>query len=92
MCENTEVQWLLLLVSETPSLVEHLLNLVTAIAFYQADSVAEIYSTLGYLVAIISVIAVPIMPRAKFFQTLILNVFGICIGSVSLPKYKCVAG
>lgn len=52
-----------------------------AIAFYQADSVAETYSTLGYLVAIISVIAMPIMPRAKYFQTLVLNVLGICVGS-----------
>ncbi|CZR57246.1 uncharacterized protein PAC_07136 [Phialocephala subalpina] len=51
------------------------------IAFYEANSVADIYSTLGYLVAIISVLAMPIMPRAKYFQTLILNVIGICVGS-----------
>ncbi|KAF4637953.1 hypothetical protein G7Y89_g102 [Cudoniella acicularis] len=51
------------------------------VAFYQAHSVASIYSTLGYLVPIITVISVPIMPRAKFFQTLILNIIGICIGS-----------
>lgn len=66
------------------ALDDELLNFVIAIAFYQADSVAEIYSTLGYLTAIISVIAMPIMPRAKYFQTLVLNVLGICIGSVSI--------
>ncbi|CZS95803.1 uncharacterized protein RAG0_05328 [Rhynchosporium agropyri] len=51
------------------------------IAFYQADSVARTFSTLGYLVPIITVLAVAIMPRAKFIQTMILNTFGICIGS-----------
>lgn len=52
-----------------------------AVAFYQSDSVASTYSTLGYLVPIISVLSIPIMPRAKFFQTLILNIIGICAGS-----------
>ncbi|ESZ98380.1 hypothetical protein SBOR_1258 [Sclerotinia borealis F-4128] len=52
-----------------------------AIAFYEADSVAKTYTTLGYLVAIISVISMPIMPRAKFFQTMILNIFAVCIGA-----------
>ena len=52
-----------------------------AIAFYQADSVANTFSTLGYLVPIISVLTMAIMPRAKFFQNLLLNMTGICIGS-----------
>lgn len=50
-------------------------------AFYQADGVASTYATIGYLVPIITVIAIPIMPRAKFIQTTILNIIGICIGS-----------
>ena len=37
-----------------------------ALAIYQATSVAKIYSTLGYLVAIMSVLSMPIMPRSKF--------------------------
>jgi hypothetical protein len=67
-------------------LVNKLTNVFKAIAFYQADSVAATYTTLGYLVPIISVLSMPIMPRAKFVQTLILNLIGICIGSVSDPS------
>lgn len=52
-----------------------------AIAMYQADSVAQFYTTLGYLVAISSIIGFCIMPRAKFVQTMLLNVSGLCIGS-----------
>ncbi|KAK6584933.1 hypothetical protein PZA11_003157 [Diplocarpon coronariae] len=51
------------------------------IAFYQADSVAATFTTLGYLVPIITVLNVAIMPRAKFIQTMILNTIGICVGS-----------
>ena len=52
-----------------------------AIAWYQSDDIAEIYTTLGYLVPIISVLSMSIMPRAKYIQTLILNALGICIGA-----------
>lgn len=48
---------------------------------YQADDVAETYSTLGYLVAIISILGFCIMPRAKFVQTMALNVLSACIGA-----------
>jgi hypothetical protein len=68
--------------------VDKLSNAFKAIAFYQADSVAATYTTLGYLIPIISVLGMPIMPRAKFFQTLILNLIGICIGSVSDPPFS----
>ena len=37
-----------------------------ALAIYQATSIAKIYSTLGYLVAIMSILSMPIMPRSKF--------------------------
>ncbi|KAK6594715.1 hypothetical protein H4I96_10446 [Botrytis cinerea] len=50
-------------------------------AFYESNSVAQTYTTLGYLVAIICVISLPIMPRAKFFQTMILNLIAVCIGA-----------
>ncbi|KAF2873852.1 hypothetical protein BDV95DRAFT_488880 [Massariosphaeria phaeospora] len=52
-----------------------------ALAMYQADAVATTYSTLGYLVAIISILGFCIMPRAKFIQTMALNVMGTCIGA-----------
>ena len=41
-----------------------------ALAIYQATSIADIYSTLGYLVAIMSILSMPIMPRAKFVLSL----------------------
>ena len=50
-------------------------------AWYQSVDISEIYTTLGYLVPIITVLSVPIMPRAKYIQTLILNIMGVCIGS-----------
>ena len=36
-----------------------------ALAVYQATSIARIYSTLGYLVAIMSILSMPILPRSK---------------------------
>jgi len=57
---------------------------VIAVAFFQADVVAHTFGTLGYLVPIVTVLAITIMPRAKFIQTLILNIIGICLGSVGL--------
>jgi hypothetical protein len=52
-----------------------------ALAMYQADKVATMYGTLGYLVAIVSILGFCIMPRAKFIQTMIMNVIATCIGS-----------
>ncbi|KAL6709145.1 hypothetical protein ACN47E_001961 [Coniothyrium glycines] len=52
-----------------------------ALAMYQADSVAQTFSTSGYLVAIMSILGFCIMPRAKFLQTMTLNVIGTCLAS-----------
>ncbi|CAE7021633.1 hypothetical protein CFE70_003030 [Pyrenophora teres f. teres 0-1] len=52
-----------------------------ALAMYQADDVAEKYSTLGYLIAIMSILGFCIMPRAKFVQTMTLNILATCVGS-----------
>lgn len=52
-----------------------------ALAMYQADAVAQTYATLGYLVAIVSILGFCIMPRAKFVQTMAMNILGTCIGS-----------
>ena len=51
-----------------------------AIALYQSTAFADHYSTLGYLVAIMSILSFGIMPRAKFVQTMLFNIIGICIG------------
>lgn len=50
-------------------------------AMYQSTAVAQTYSTLGYLVAIVSILGFCIMPRAKFIQTMTLNVMAICVGA-----------
>ncbi|OAL46435.1 hypothetical protein IQ07DRAFT_517996 [Pyrenochaeta sp. DS3sAY3a] len=52
-----------------------------ALAMLQADAPARIYLTLGYLTAIISILGFCIMPRAKFVQTMIMNIIGTCVGS-----------
>ncbi|KAI2474569.1 mfs transporter [Pyrenophora tritici-repentis] len=52
-----------------------------ALAMYQADDVAEHYTTLGYLIAIMSILGFCIMPRAKFVQTMTLNILATCVGS-----------
>jgi hypothetical protein len=52
-----------------------------AIAMFQADAVAKTFSTLGYLIAIISILGFCIMPRAKLIQTMTMNIIGTCIGS-----------
>ena len=41
-----------------------------ALAMYQSDVVAKHYSTIGYLMAIISLLSLSIMPRAKYMQCL----------------------
>lgn len=61
-----------------------------AFAVYQNSAFAAIYSTLGYLVAIMSVLSFCILPRSKFIQTMLLNTVGICIGSaVALLQVYC---
>ncbi|KAF1938497.1 hypothetical protein EJ02DRAFT_383606, partial [Clathrospora elynae] len=52
-----------------------------AIAMYQHQAIADTYTTLGYLVAIISILGFCIMPRAKFIQTMTMNIIGTCVGS-----------
>jgi len=52
-----------------------------ALAFYQSNVVADEFTTLGYLVAIASILAIPIMPRAKFLQNLLFNVLATCVGA-----------
>jgi len=52
-----------------------------AIAMYQSPTVAAKYTTLGYMIAIMAILALPIMPRGKFIQTMSLNVLGVCLGA-----------
>ena len=61
-----------------------------SLAVYQSTSFADLYSTLGYLVAIMSVLSFAILPRSKFIQTMLFNITGVCIGAaVSLLEIYC---
>lgn len=62
------------------------------LAAFQATPWANYYTTLGYLSIIMTILTVVIMPRAKFIQTLLVNILLLCIGcSVSLlAMYCCV--
>lgn len=52
-----------------------------ALAFYQSTRVANYFTTLGYLIPIASILALPIAPRAKFLQNLVFNTFAVCLGA-----------
>ncbi|KAJ4609481.1 hypothetical protein HRR85_006671 [Exophiala dermatitidis] len=61
-----------------------------ALAAYQSDRWAKTYSTLGYLVAIISMMSLPILPRAKYAQSLITALFTICFAAaMALLSIQC---
>lgn len=62
-----------------------------ALAAYESLGFAEIYTTLGYLVAIMAHLSMAIQPRAKFIQSLLTNVFFVCCGAaMALLELQCV--
>ncbi|EMC94785.1 hypothetical protein BAUCODRAFT_124379 [Baudoinia panamericana UAMH 10762] len=61
-----------------------------ALAAFQSTTWANHFGTLGYLVAIASVLGFCIMPRGKFIQTMLLNVFTVCLAAaVNLLALYC---
>ncbi|KAL8805534.1 MAG: hypothetical protein Q9182_001903 [Xanthomendoza sp. 2 TL-2023] len=61
-----------------------------ALALYQSTGFADTYATLGYLVAIMSILSFVIIPRAKFVQMMLFNIIGICIGfCIALLSIYC---
>ncbi|KIY04117.1 uncharacterized protein Z520_00809 [Fonsecaea multimorphosa CBS 102226] len=61
-----------------------------ALAAYQSDKWAKTYSTLGYLIAITSFLSLPILPRAKFVQSMIISIITVCFAAaVSLLTIQC---
>ncbi|OJD30580.1 mfs transporter [Diplodia corticola] len=52
-----------------------------AISMYQSTAVANEFTTLGYLMAIVSILGFAVMPRAKFMQTMLLNLIATCVAS-----------
>ncbi|KAB8200021.1 hypothetical protein BDV34DRAFT_217538 [Aspergillus parasiticus] len=59
---------------------------------FQADAVASKFTTVGYLMAIISVLGFSIQPRAKFIQMMVLDVLAVCVASAVtlLMMYSCI--
>ncbi|PYH98031.1 MFS transporter [Aspergillus ellipticus CBS 707.79] len=62
------------------------------IAMYEADAVSSQFSTVGYLVSVISVLGFSIMPRAKFIQMMVLDVLAVCVATAValLMMYSCI--
>ncbi|KZF26963.1 hypothetical protein L228DRAFT_258315 [Xylona heveae TC161] len=50
-----------------------------SLAIYQSSSVPPIYTTVGYLISIASMIGMALLPRAKFIQAMIMAVLCICV-------------
>lgn len=64
---------------------------VIALAAYQATPWANLFTTIGYLVAIMTLLSMPIQTRAKFIQAMIMSVFFTCMGAAtSLLQILCV--
>lgn len=53
---------------------------VIGLAIYQAEPVMRILTTLGYLVGVITVLALTVLPRGKFIQNMILNCLSTGVG------------
>ncbi|KAI7090836.1 hypothetical protein KC356_g1142 [Hortaea werneckii] len=61
-----------------------------AIAANQATSYADTFTTIGYLVGVMAVLSFPIQPRAKFLQTMLVNLLVTCLGcAVTLLAMYC---
>ncbi|KAK3618008.1 hypothetical protein LTR56_024918 [Elasticomyces elasticus] len=61
-----------------------------AISAYQSTAWSQTYTTIGYLVGIMTILSLPITPRAKFLQTMCVNVFVVCLGcAVALLAMYC---
>lgn len=63
-----------------------------ALSAYQATDFADTFTTLGYLVGIISILSFAIMPRGKFVQTMLMNLFALCLATAValLALWTCV--
>ncbi|KAJ5383010.1 hypothetical protein N7517_000921 [Penicillium concentricum] len=60
------------------------------LAMYQADSVARHFSTIGYLIPIMSILSIPVLPRARFIQNLLVTSLLTCLAAaISLLAMWC---
>ncbi|KAF2216511.1 hypothetical protein CERZMDRAFT_109384 [Cercospora zeae-maydis SCOH1-5] len=62
------------------------------LALYQLDSFANYYTTLGYLAIIMTILSIVMMPRAKFLQTMLVNLLFLSLGAALslLALYCCI--
>jgi hypothetical protein len=69
---------------------------VISLAALRSTSFAEKYSSLGYLVPIVSLLSFAIMPRAKFVQNLMLNIVSIRQARpwrrLTMPEFRVYRG
>jgi len=54
---------------------------VIAISMYQSTTISSLFPSLGYVLPIITVLAMAILPRGKYLQNLALNLVSVCVGS-----------
>lgn len=54
---------------------------IISVCICQSDPIAKMFTTLGYEIAVISVLAMAILPRGKYLQTLTLNILAVCMGA-----------
>ncbi|KAF2161411.1 hypothetical protein M409DRAFT_69769 [Zasmidium cellare ATCC 36951] len=61
-----------------------------SLALFQWTAFAYYFTTLGYLIIIMVILAVGTMPRAKFLQTMLINVLFTCLGAaITLLALYC---
>ncbi|EAW13475.1 uncharacterized protein ACLA_055220 [Aspergillus clavatus NRRL 1] len=51
------------------------------IAMHQSSAVADITTTIGYLAALMSIVAQALMPRAKFMKIMLFNLIAVCVSA-----------
>ena len=54
---------------------------IISMAAYQSTAWAKVYTTLGYLVCIVSFLSMAMTSRAKFLNSLIRNLLCVCLGA-----------
>lgn len=52
-----------------------------AIAAYQSTAWSQQYTTIGYLIGVVAVLSLVIQPRAKFLQSMLINIFCATMGT-----------
>ncbi|KAK5167434.1 uncharacterized protein LTR77_007133 [Saxophila tyrrhenica] len=61
-----------------------------AVAAFQANAYAQEFSTLGYLIGIMTILSLVIQPRAKFLQTMLIQLLLTClVCAVTVLAFFC---